>query len=115
MHPEPVCLDDVPLEEKLKSTSRELRDRLCQGKEHLSEITYDLKLRVRNYNDYWQQINEITARKNLHSASIEMCMIYLTFLCRADYHEGGYPDFWHKHREEVRAIRRRILDLLFEE
>lgn len=115
LDPAPICLGNAPLSEVLKSTADQLEARLVEGKEHLSTITWEMNLRVRNYNDYWEQINEIQEERSLHEASLEMCIIYLTYLCRADYHEGGYPDFWYRHRDEVRELRRRILDLLFVE
>lgn len=113
LDPEPICLDNIPLKELLKTTTYRLEKRLSESKEHLAPITWDLKLRIINYNDYWEQINKIMEHNLLHEATLEMCFVYLTYLCRADYHEGGYPDFWDRHREEVRALRRRMLELLF--
>lgn len=108
----PVCIEDVPLRERLKSTAYQLHKRLEEGTEHPRLILWDLKLMVINYNSYWDQINEIEQGNLYHKASLEMCLIFLTYLCRSDYHSGGYPDFWHNRREVVRAIKRRMLELL---
>lgn len=111
--PEPICIDNIPLSEKLKSTVYQLQKELEEGKQHPRRILWELKLTVINYNSYFDQINEIEKENLYHKASLEMCLIVLTYLCRSDYHSGGYPGFWHNRREEVRALKRRMLELLF--
>lgn len=113
LDPEPICIENVPLRERLKSTAYQLQKSLAQGEEHPRRIIWNLNLLVINYNSYYEQINKIEKEKLFHKASLEMCLVYLTYLCRSNYHSGGYPGFWHNCREDVRALKRRMLELLF--
>ncbi len=102
------------LKEKLSNTyiGNLLAD-FCSS-QHYIQILNNYQLTVQNYGDYSELCNKI---KNdytlLHTATLEDCLIYLTYLWRADYMSGGYPGFDHIHREEIRAARMQIVDILY--
>lgn len=106
----PVCLDGTPLKERLYKA-----ERFCSS-EPYSKIMTEQKLCVRNYTDYIVLINHIAENQEyLSTASLEVCLVYLSYLWSAEIFSGGYPEFYLRHCEEIRAARRRIVDLLFEE
>ena len=85
----------------------------CSCKRHIN-ILSEHGIDVMNYNDYVPLINLYSAdHTTLYTATLEECLIYLTYLWRADYMTGGYPDFDDRHRKEIRTARMRIVDLLF--
>ena len=102
------------LQQKLNNTftGRLLAD-ICSSK-HYAQILNDYQLGVQNYGDYSELCNKIEKDHTLlYTATLEDCLIYLTYLWRADYMSGGYPGFEHKHKKEIRAARMRIVDILF--
>lgn len=104
----------ISLKEKLRKTfTGGLLNDICSSK-HYVQILNDHQIGVRNYTDYFELCNRIEKDyTSLYTATLEDCLIYLTYLWRADYMSGGYPGFDHKHREEIRAARMRIADILF--
>ena len=102
------------LKEKLSNTFvGSLLNDFCSSKHHI-QILNDYQLGVQNYGDYFELCNQIAKDHTLlYTATLEDCLIYLTYLWRADYISGGYPGFDHRHREEIRAARMRIIDILF--
>ena len=113
--PPTISLDcGKSLKEKLSNTFvGSLLNDFCSSKHH-TQILNNYQLGVQNYGDYFELCNQIEKDYTLlYTATLEDCLIYLTYLWRADYMSGGYPGFDHKHREEIRAARIRIIDILF--
>ena len=106
--------NSIGLKEKIKKTFKEsLLNSFCSAK-HYTKILNEYKIGVQNYSEYAELCNHIEKDHTiLYTATLEECLIYLTYLWRADYMSGGYPGFDHKHREEIRAARMRIVDILF--
>lgn len=113
--PQSISLDwGKSLKEKLINTSsgRLLAD-ICSSKRYVN-ILHEYEIGVKNYGDYVALCDQIGKDHTLlYTATLEDCLIYLTYLWRADYMSGGYPGFDHSHREEIRAARMRIVDILF--
>ena len=111
--PETMCAEGKPLRERFSNISKdEVLHRFCSG-ERFARILWDMKIGVTNYNDHFEIINGIMKNIGyLREATLEECLLYLTFLWRSDYHEGGYPDFDYRHREELRLARMRLIELL---
>ncbi len=113
--PPAMSLDcEKSLKEKLKNTFLgSLLADICSSK-HYVQILKDYQIGVQNFDDYSELCDQIEKDHTLlYTATLEDCLIYLTYLWRADYMSGGYPDFDHRHREELRAARMRIVDILF--
>ena len=113
--PTTVSLDDgKSLKEQLSNTFLgSLLNDFCSSKHH-TQILNDYRLGVQNYGDYYEPCNQIAKNHTLlYTATLEDCLIYLTYLWRADYTSGGHPDYDRIHREEIRAARMRIVDILF--
>ena len=115
--PPAISMDGTTsLKEKIKHSFKEsLINNFCSAK-HYSKILKEYEVGVQNYGDYFELCNRIEKDHTLlYTATLEECLIYLTYLWRSDYMSGGYPGFDHKHREEIRAARMRIVDILFYE
>lgn len=106
--------NEISLKEKLRKTfTGSLLNDICSSK-HYVKILNDHNIGVRNYGDYVELCTRIGKDYTLlYTATLEDCLIYLTYLWRDDYMSGGYPDFTYRHREEIRAARMRIVDILF--
>lgn len=113
--PPAMSLDgELTLKDKLKTTflAGLLSD--FSSSRHYVKILSEHKIGVQNYADYFALCNQIeTDHTLLYTATLEDCLIYLTYLWRTDYMSGGYPDFDFKHKEHIRAARMRIVDILF--
>ena len=113
--PPTISLEDgISLKEKLRKTfTGSLLNDICSSKHHV-RILNDYQIGVKNYGDYIELCNRIEKDYMLlYTATLEDCLIYLTYLWRADYMSGGYPGFDHRHKEEIRATRMRMADILF--
>lgn len=113
--PEPLCngsLGRVPLKEKLEEEHHRLQNYLCSESDWES-ILYNLRLLVVNYHSLSDYTNEIYNNKRFDCLSIEECILYLSYLSRFDRWQSGWCAVLPDHKEEVRAIRRRLLEVLF--
>lgn len=115
--PETITIDgEKTLKERFKEISKnDLINRLVSG-EDFAHILYDLSIGIRNYNDYAKQINELDQHPELlNEATLEECLVFLTYCWRDFYWSGGNLCPSDKRREAIRNANMQIVNILFEE
>lgn len=115
LHPDAITLERIPLNKALNKLPKVSLAEALLFEDDFVKTIRDFQIGIQNYPDYIEFTNRIYSNVTyLYYATLEECIVYLTYLWRADYMSGGYPDFNYRHRRELRILRVRIVDLLFE-
>lgn len=112
LSPEPETVEGILLRERIREIScTDLLKAICSGEDFV-RIIDRLKI-LCHYNKYFELMDSFYKEPDtIDSATLEECIVYLTYLSRGDYSSGGISHM--NYVRLARPVRLRIVELLSE-